>query len=174
MLTDIAVRNAKPADKPYKLSDERGLYLHVMPNAGRYWRMNYRHAGKQKTLAIGVYPDVSLKDARERRDDARRLMSNGVDPGEVKAAQKASGKEAAGNSFEVLAREWFATARGGWVASHADRIMRRLERDVFPWLGSKPITEVKAPDVLRTLRRIEDRGAVETAHRAMGNIGQVF
>lgn len=174
MLTDVAVRNAKPTDKPYKLSDERGLYLHVMPNGGRYWRMNYRYADKQKTLALGVYPDVSLKDARERRDEARRLITNGVDPGEVKAAQKASSKEAAGNSFEVVAREWFAKVSTGWVASHADRIMRRLERDVFPWLGSKPITEIKAPDVLRALRRIESRGALETAHRASQNIGQVF
>lgn len=174
MLTDVAVRNAKPADKPYKLSDERGLYLHVMPHGGRYWRMNYRFAGKQKTLAIGVYPDVSLKDARERRDEARRLTTKGVDPCEVKAAQKASSKEAAGNSFEVVAREWFAKVSVGWVPSHADRIMRRLERDVFPWLGGKPIAEIKAPDVLRALRRIESRGALETAHRALQNIGQVF
>lgn len=174
MLTDIAVRNAKAKEKPCKLTDERGLYLFVQPNGGRYWRMNYRFDGRQKTLALGVYPDISLKDARGRRDEARRLLANGADPGGVKAAQKASRKEAAGNSFEVIAREWFAKARAGWVPSHANRIMRRLERDAFPWLGSKPIADIKAPDVLRALHRIENRGAVETAHRALQNIGQVF
>lgn len=174
MLADIAVRNAKAADKPYKLSDERGLYLHVMPNGGRYWRMNYRHVGKQKTLALGIYPDVTLKDARERRDAARRLLADGVDPGAAKAAQKASNVAAAANSFEAIAREWFARVGVAWVPSHADRIMRRLERDVFPWIGKKPIAEIKAPEVLQTVRRIESRGAVETAHRALQNIGQIF
>lgn len=174
MLTDIAVRNTKAADKPYKLSDERGLYLHVMPNGGRYWRMNYRHIGKQKTLALGIYPDVTLKDARDRRDVARRLLADGVDPGAAKAAQKASNVAAAANSFEAIAREWFARKGVAWVPSHADRIMRRLERDVFPWIGKKPIAEIKAPEVLQTVRRIESRGAVETAHRALQNIGQIF
>lgn len=174
MLADIAVRNAKAADKPYKLSDERGLYLHVMPNGGRYWRMNYRHVGKQKTLALGIYPDITLKDARERRDAARRLLADGVDPGAAKAAQKASNVAAAANSFEAIAREWFARVGVAWVPSHADRIMRRLERDVFPWIGRKPIAEIKAPEVLQTVRRIESRGAVETAHRALQNIGQIF
>lgn len=174
MLTDIAVRNAKASDKPYKLSDERGLYLHVMPNGGRYWRMNYRHVGKQKTLALGIYPDVTLKDARERRDAARRLLADGVDPGAAKAAQKASNVAAAANSFEAIAREWFARVGVAWVPSHADKILRRLERDVFPWIGKKPIAEIKAPEVLQTVRRIESRGAVETAHRALQNIGQIF
>ena len=174
MLTDIAVRNTKAADKPYKLSDERGLYLHVMPNGGRYWRMNYRHIGKQKTLALGIYPDVTLKDARERRDVARRLLADGVDPGAAKAAQKASNVAAAANSFEAIAREWFARVGVAWVPSHADKILRRLERDVFPWIGKKPIAEIKAPEVLQTVRRIESRGAVETAHRALQNIGQIF
>lgn len=174
MLTDIAVRNTKAADKPYKLSDERGLYLHVMLNGGRYWRMNYRHMGKQKTLALGIYPDVTLKDARERRDVARRLLADGVDPGAAKAAQKASNVAAAANSFEAIAREWFARVGLAWVPSHADKILRRLERDVFPWIGKKPIAEIKAPEVLQTVRRIENRGAVETAHRALQNIGQIF
>lgn len=174
MLTDIAVRNTKAADKPYKLSDERGLYLHVMPNGGRYWRMNYRHMGKQKTLALGIYPDVTLKDARERRDVARRLLADGVDPGAAKAAQKASNVAAAANSFEAIAREWFARKGVAWVPSHADKILRRLERDVFPWVGKKSIAEIKAPEVLQTVRRIESRGAVETAYRALQNIGQIF
>lgn len=174
MLTDIEVRNTKAADKPYKLSDERGLYLHVMLNGGRYWRMNYRHMGKQKTLALGIYPDVTLKDARDRRDVARRLLADGVDPGAAKAAQKASNVAAAANSFEAIAREWFARVGVAWVPSHADKILRRLERDVFPWIGKKPIAEIKAPEVLQTVRRIESRGAVETAHRALQNIGQIF
>lgn len=174
MLSDVTVRNAKAKETPYKLADERGLYLFVKPEGGRYWRMNYRFDGRQKTLALGVYPDVSLKDARDRRDEARRLLANGADPGAVKAAQKVARAEAAANSFEAIGREWFIKMRSQWVPSHAERIIRRLERDVFPWLGRKPIDGISAPDVLAVLRRTETRGAVETAHRTLQNIGQVF
>ncbi|ASJ23713.1 tyrosine-type recombinase/integrase [Laribacter hongkongensis] len=174
-LTDTACRNAKPADgdKPIKLSD--GLGLHLLVNTtGKYWRLAYRFGGKQKTLALGVYPAVSLKDARERRDEARKLLAADIDPGEARKAQKAAGSLNAANSFEVIAREWHGKFLPTWTTSHADKIMRRFERDVFPWLGSRPVAEIDAPALLAVLRRVESRGAIETAHRAMQSAGQVF
>lgn len=175
-LTDTACRNAKPADgdKPIKLSD--GLGLHLLVNTtGKYWRLAYRFGGKQKTLALGVYPAVSLKDVRERRDEARKLLASGIDPGEARKAQRAAGSLNAANSFEVIAREWHGKFLPTWTTSHADKIMRRFERDVFPWLGSRPVAEIDAPALLAVLRRIESRGATETAHRTMmQSAGQVF
>ncbi|MBL8438427.1 MAG: integrase arm-type DNA-binding domain-containing protein [Zoogloeaceae bacterium] len=173
-LTDTAIRHARPGDKPVKLSDEKGLYLLIHPNGGKWWRFDYRFGDKRKTLSMGVYPDVSLKDARERRDQARKLLAQDIDPGENRKVQKAAKQERAANSFEVVAREWFAKNSPRWAKSHADKIIARLENDVFPWLGEKPIAEIKAPDLLVCLRRIEDRGAVDTAHRAQQNCGQVF
>lgn len=173
-LTDTAIRNTKPADKPLKLTDERGLYLLLKPNGSRWWRFDYRYGDKRKTLSMGVYPDVSLKEARNRRDEARKLLASDVDPGENRKAVKAAKLEKAANSFEVVAREWYAKYSPTWNESHGERIIRRFERDIFPWIGSKPIAEIAAPELLTTVRRIEDRGAVETAHRALGNCGQVF
>ena len=173
-LTDTAVRNAKPAKKTAKLFDERGLYLEVSPAGGKWWRHKYRFEGKEKRLSLGVYPDVGLKEARERRDAARQLLARGVDPGEHRKAQKLARTEQAANSFEVVAREWIAKYATTWAASHRDRTLRRLERDVFPWIGSRPICDIHAPEVLTVLRRIEARGAGETAHRALSNCGQVF
>jgi integrase len=173
-LTDTAARNAKPGDKTRKLSDEKGLYLEITPRGGRYWRLKYRFGGREKRLALGVYPDVSLKDARERRDEARKLLANGVDPGEMKKAAKRSTAEASANSFEAVAREWYAKFSPAWTESHGGRILHRLERDIFPWLGTRPISQITASELLTALRRIENRGAVETAHRAMQNCGQVF
>jgi integrase len=135
--------------------------------------MDYRVNGKRKTLALGVYSDMSLKDARERRDEARKLLVNGIDPGETRKAQKADRAEDM-NTFEAVAREWFAKYSPNWVANHANKIIRRLERDVFPWIGKRPIREINAPELLTVLRRIETRDALETAHRAMQNCGQVF
>jgi integrase len=135
--------------------------------------MDYRVNGKRKTLALGVYSDVSLKDARERRDEARKLLVNGIDPGETRKAQKADRAEDM-NTFEAVAREWFAKYSPNWVTNHANKIIRRLERDVFPWIGKRPIREINAPELLTVLRRIETRDALETAHRAMQNCGQVF
>lgn len=170
MLTEIAVKGARPSEKPYKLSDGRGMYLLVTPEGSRWWRLDYRIDGKRKTLALGVYPDISLKLARERRDDARELIAQGIDP----SAKRKAEKEAPNNSFEAVAREWFEKFKSQWVDSHADKIIRRLERDVFPWLGAKAIGSIKAPELLTVIQRIEARGAVETAHRAMQNCGQVF
>lgn len=157
-LTDTAVRNAKPGDKPAKMFDERGLFLIVTPAGGKWWRLRYKFDGKEKLLSLGVYPDVSLKDARDRRDEARKLLANAIDPGENRKVQKAAKVERAANSFEAIAREWFAKNRETWAVSHADKIIARLENDVFPWLGGKAIAEITAPDVLSVLRRIEGRG----------------
>jgi len=173
-LTDTATRNAKPGTTARKLADEKGLFLLVTPAGGKWWRFKYRFDGKEKLLSLGVYPDVSLKDARDRRDEARRLLADGIDPGMNRKAQKAARIERGANSFEVVAREWYAKHSAAWVGSHGNRILRRFERDIFPWIGGRPIAEVTAPELLAAVRRIESRGALETAHRALGNCGQVF
>lgn len=173
-LTDTAIRNAKPLDKPTKMADGGGLYLLLKPNGSRWWRLDYRFGGKRKTLSMGVYPDVGLKEARTRRDEARKLLAADVDPGENRKAIKATKDEQSANSFEVVAREWFAKISPSWAKGHADKIIRRLERDLFPWLGSRPIAEITAPELLQSLHRIEARGVLETAHRALQNSGQVF
>ncbi|MDR1888351.1 MAG: integrase arm-type DNA-binding domain-containing protein [Zoogloeaceae bacterium] len=173
-LSDTAIKNAKPAAKPYKLADEKGLYLFVTPAGGKLWRMQYRFEGKQKLLALGKYPDISLKDARERRDEARKLLANGVDPGEVKKAQKTAKQVRAANSFEVLAREWFEKWKTDKAESHYRKVIARLENDVFPWLGGVPVSDVTAPLVLAVLRRIESRGVIDTAHRAKESISLVM
>jgi len=157
-----------------KLFDERGLYLEVSPSGGKWWRLKYRFDGKEKRLSLGVYPDVGLKDARARRDSARRLLSEGVDPSANRKAQRSTSSEHAANSFEVIAREWFERYSPNWVPSHASRIIRRLERDIFPWIGKAAVADLTPPQVLEVVRRIEDRGALETAHRALQNCGQVF
>jgi len=173
-LTDTAIRTTKPADKPIKLFDERGLLLLVAPSGGKWWRFRYRFDGKHKSLSMGVYPDVSLAKARERRDEARKLLADGIDPSKNRKAQKAARADRNANSFEVVAREWFAKFKPNWVEAHSDKVIRRLERDVFPWIGGDPIAEVRAPDLLACLRRVESRGTVETAHRALQSCGQIF
>ena len=173
-LTDVSIRNAKAGYKTVKLFDERGLYLEIAPSGGKWWRLKYRFDGKEKRLSLGVYPDVSLKDARERRDSARKLVADGVDPSENRKAQKSAKADRAANSFEVVTREWFAKYSSTWVDHHGDRILRRFERDLFPWIGERPISEVTAQELLAVIRRIESRGAVETSHRALSNCGQVF
>jgi integrase len=173
-LTDTAIRTAKPTAKPQRLFDGGGLYLEVSPAGGKLWRLKYRHGGKEKRLALGAYPDTGLRDARDKRDAARKLLAAGVDPGEQRKAAKAAGDERAANSFEVVAREWHAKQSATWVELHASRIMLRMENDVFPWLGSRPIADVTAKEVLATVNRIVDRGAVESAHRVLQNCGQVL
>ncbi|MBT7936825.1 MAG: integrase arm-type DNA-binding domain-containing protein [Nitrospina sp.] len=171
-LTNTTIRNAKPGEKTCKLYDERGLYLEVSPNGGKWWRLKYRYNGKEKRLSLGVYPDVTLKMARERRDESRKLLADNIDPSEHRKAQK--GGRGEGNSFEVVAREWFAKYSQNWTPDHGHRIIRRLERDIFPWIGDKPVGEITAPELLSVIQRIEKRGALETTHRALGNCGQVF
>jgi integrase len=173
-LSDIKIRNAKPAEKPVRLFDERGLYLEVSPAGGKWWRFKYRFAGKEKRLSLGVYPDVSLKDARDSREDCRKMLAGGVDPSDNRKASKLASSEQASNTFEVVTREWFAKFSPGWAASHSGRLLEFFERDVFPWLGNRVISDVTAKDLLAVIRRIEERGALETAHRARGRCGQVL
>lgn len=173
-LNDVAVRKAKPTDKSYRMADGGGMYLEVMPNGSKYWRMKYRIEGKEKRLAFGVYPDVSLALARERRDDARKLLAQGIDPSETKKATKAATTDKAANSFEVVAREWWASHMATKADTHKDKVLRRFELYIFPWLGSKPIADITAPQVLEAIKRIEKLGILETAHRALQTSGQVF
>lgn len=173
-LSDTSIRNAKPPEKPIKLADGGGLYLLLKPNGAKWWRLDYRFAGKRKTLSMGVYPEVGLKAARDKRDVAKRLLADGIDPGEARKIQKAARSERAENSFEVVAREWFAKFSPNWADSHSVKIIRRLERDVFPWLGARPIAEIKAAELLRAIKKTESRGVLETAHRALQNCSQIF
>ena len=180
---DIVFRNAKTKDKAYKLPDEKGLYLYIKPNGSKFWRFKYRFAGKEKLLSIGMYGDVSLSDARDAVEEARKLLAKDIDPGLVKQSNKRIKKEATENSFEKIAREWHAkrttshkksTNKKIWTTKHAERILTSLEKDIFPYIGSKPINEITAPDLLTILRRIENRGAIDTAHRAHQNCSQIF
>ncbi|MDE0250343.1 MAG: integrase arm-type DNA-binding domain-containing protein [Gammaproteobacteria bacterium] len=173
-LSNTSIRNAKADEKSRKLFDGGGLYLEVTPRGGKWWRLKYRFEGKEKRLSLGVYPDVTLKDARTRRDEARKLLVNGVDPSEQRKAEKAARANEAANSFEALAREWFAKRASIWSPSHATRVISQLEGDVFPWIGPRPITRITAPQLLETLRRIEQRGALETAYRVLSYCSQVF
>ena len=172
-LTDTAVRNVKPTEKPYKISDEKGLYL-LVSATGKYWRYDFRFGGKRKTLAIGVYPSVSLANARDKRDGARKLLANDTDPSLVKAINKQAKYQAAENTFEAIAREWYASRLPNWAPATAAKVKRFLENDLFPWLGKRPIKDIGAPDLLATVRRVESRGALELAHRIREYAGQVF
>jgi integrase len=172
-LTDTKVRTVKPTEKSQKLFDGWGLYLLVTPTGGKLWNLKYRFEGKEKKLSLGVYPDISLAEARQRRDQARTLLANGADPGDTRKAQKAAGVEET-ETFEVIAREWHAKFTPSWAASHADKILRRFELYVFPWLGDRPIKSITAPELLGVLRRIEGKGTLDTAHRTKQTCGQVF
>lgn len=173
-LTDTALRNAKPGARQVKLFDALGLFLIVAPAGGKWWRLKYRFEGREKLLSLGTYPDVSLKQARLKRDAARGQLANGIDPGANRKAARAAQADDQADGFEVVAREWFGKFAPVWSAGHADKIIRRLERDVFPWLGKKPIGGITAPELLQALRRVENRGAVETSHRALQNCSQIF
>lgn len=171
-LNDPACRKATPQDKPFRMADGGGLYLEVMPNGSKYWRLKYRHGGKENRLAFGVYPEIGLKDARNKRDAARRLLNEGVDPGAAKRAAKMS--QGGGDSFEALAREWLEQTDAKRVASTNLAIKTRLEADLLPWLGKRPINEIKAPELLAALRRIEARGSLIVAKRLRQIAGQIF
>lgn len=171
-LTDTQVRNARPGRRQYKLSDGAGLCLVVKPNGSKWWRFDYRFQGLRKTISLGVYPDVPLHKARKKRDAAREQRADGIDPSEARKAEKRA--QANTDSFEAVAREWYAQKRPGWAESHASKVLRRLERDVFPYIGRRPVDQIDAQELLRILRRIESRGTVDTAHRAKQNCSQVF
>lgn len=176
-LSDAAIKKARYSrddGKPERLTDEKGMYLELSPAGGKLWRLKYRFGGKEKRLALGAYPEVGLKAAREKRDAARALLAEGIDPGTERKIQKSAKNEQATNSFEYVAREWLAKNAATWAESHTMNIMRRLERDVFPWVGSREMTAINAAELLSVLRRIEERGAHETAHRVRENCGQIF
>ncbi|MBM4205474.1 MAG: DUF4102 domain-containing protein [Gammaproteobacteria bacterium] len=173
-LTIAAIKNAKSADKPKRLYDERGLYLEIAPNGGRWWRFKYRFDGKEKRLSFGVFPDVGLKEAREARDETRKLVAQGIDPSIQRKAEKCLRVETGQNTLEVIAREWFEKQKPGWSEVHAKNVIERLQNNVFPWLGKQPIVDIRAKDLLGVLRRMEARGAIETAHRTRGICGAIF
>lgn len=173
-LTDAKVRSLKASEKQYKVADGRGLFLVITTSGSKYWRFRYRFVGKEKSLAIGIYPDVSLSEARDKAHEARKMLANDIDPGVEKQNKKRARKLAAANTFETIAREWFQKNSTRWIDSHGKRIMNRLEKDVFPFVGKRPITELSAPEILTVLQRIENRGAIETAHRTHQNFGQIF
>ena len=174
MLSKLLIDKTKPQAKTVRLSDGRGMYLEISPAGGKWWRFKYRFAGKERRISLGVYPDVPLAAAREKREEARRQVAAGIDPGEQRKAAKVALIESTENTFEAIAREWFGMFSTKWVKGHADKIIRRLELNVFPWLGARPIKAITAPELLAVLRRVESRGANETAHRALQVCGRVF
>lgn len=173
-LSDTAIRNLKVPSKPTKISDDRGLFLLLTPSGGKLWRFKYRFDRKERLLALGRYPDVSLAKARERREDARRLLADGIDPNAHRKIHKEARAELLRNTFEAVAREWYSRELPVWAPTQAKKMTGILEKDLFPWLGSRAITEIKAPELLGVLRRIEQRGAAEVARRALQCCGQVF
>lgn len=174
MLSDVQIRNARPKEKAYRMSDSQGLYIEISPAGGKLWRYKYRFEGKEKRLGLGRYPDVGLKEAREKHAGERKLLASGIDPSEHRKAQKQAVALRSANSFEVVAREWFIKQSPNWADSHSKTVIRRLERDIFPYMGERPIAEIKAPELLAVIHRVEERGALETAHRELNICGQIF
>ncbi|EJP6756160.1 tyrosine-type recombinase/integrase [Enterobacter kobei] len=168
------VDTAKPKDKPYKLADGGGLYLLVNPNGARYWRLKYRVAGKEKLLALGVYPDVTLADARAKRDEAKRGIAGGIDPSEAKREEKIARELNVRNTFQEIACEWHSSKLYKWSEGYASDIMEAFNKDVFPYIGKKPISEIKPLELLNVLRRMEGRGATEKAKKVRQRCGEVF
>jgi integrase len=173
-LTDRAIKSTKAGTSIKKLSDGNGLTLLVYPNRSKYWVYRYRHLGKEKSLSLGVYPEVSLADARLKLTAARNLLSDGQDPSETRKALKRQAMVSAENNFEAIAREWIAAKNSAWTPRYTEFVIRRLEKDVFPHLGSRPIRDISAPELLSVVRIIEKRGALELANRVMQCCGQIF
>ncbi len=173
-LTDIAIRKAKPTDKPYKLADADGLYLLVSPNGGKYWRFKYYFVGKEKLIAFGTYPEVSLIEAREKRIAARKLLANSTDPNSQRKEAKRKLVYGIQNNFEAVAKEWFETNKPKWVPDHAARLWRRVEANILPELGDRPIAEIKPLELLEVIRKVEKRGATELSHRLLHSCRAIF
>ena len=173
-LTDAAIRQAKPRDKSRKIYDSRGLYLEIAPRGTKAWRFKYRFADREKRISLGIYPEVSLKLARERRDEARKLLARDIDPSAYRKAQKQSRRQWDRNSFEAVAAEWIAKHSPNWSVGYVRRIERDLGKDVFPWIGTKPVAELTAAELLAALRRIEERGNLDMAHRTLQVCGRVL
>ncbi|CAE6855822.1 Prophage integrase IntS [Paraburkholderia nemoris] len=173
-LTDIAVRSAAPRERVYRLTDGGGMYLEIAPSGGKYWRLKYRFGGRERRLALGVYPDVSLAAARKKRSAAREQLAAGIDPGDVKKADKRAARLNANNSFEAVALDWLEERKSVVQIGQHEKTLARLKSDVFPWLGKRPITEIDAPEILLVLKRIDGRGARYSAHRVRSEISRVF
>ncbi len=173
-LNDRQIRNAKPSDKPYKLTDGNGLYLQITPAGGKLWRLKYRFDSKEKLLSIGKYPAVSLVEARQAAENARQMLAQGQDPAAAKQQAKQERQTAIANSFENIAREWHSNRLPGWTPNHAARVWHSLEVDALPTIGRLPITEIKAPLLLEMIRGIEARGVSETASRVLQRVKSVF
>ena len=173
MLSDVSIRKAKASSKPPKLTDGRGLYVLLTPAGQRWWSFKYRFAGKEKLLSLGVYPDVSLKQARDKCEEVRKLVAAGNDPSAARQAEKRAVREAAANDFEAVAREWLENIRGDWSPQHHSDSLKRFEMFIFPKIGHRPIREITAPDLLAALRGIEARGTIESAHKVARACGQV-
>lgn len=174
MLTDIAIKRAPATDKHYRMPDERGLHLLVRTNGKKLWQLRYRHEGKEKTASLGQYPDVSLKDAREKRDALRKLVAAGADPVASRRAALALKRSNAANTFEAVAREWHTHWKASRSERHVDQVLRRFEANVFPSIGARPISEIEAPELVRLAQAIAARGALDVAARALQTCGQVF
>lgn len=173
-LTGSAARNAKPREKDYKLADGMGMYLLVTASGSKWWRIKYRFAGKEKSLSLGTYPETTLAAARVKRSETRHMLKNGIDPALQRKQQKSAMAIAATNSFEAVAREWHAKNKPRWSEVSASRTLTTLEQDVFPWIGSRPISEIKSLELLAVLRRVEERKVFHTAHRILGHLGQIM
>ncbi len=173
-LTDIIAKNAKPQKTQFKLFDEKGLFLLITPNGSKYWRMKYRFDGKEKLLSFGTYPETSLKEARNKRDAARKQIQEGFDPSQEKKLAKLTRLINSENSFENVAREWHEKQNQRLTTKHSKTVLKRLETDMFPLLGSRPINQITAPELLVTIQKIEKRGAIDLAHRAMQTAGQIL
>ena len=173
-LKDIHVKNAKAKAKPYRLFDGGGLYLEVTPSGGKCWRYKYRYAGKERRLSLGLYPDVSLAEARERHSAARKALSAGHDPNEVKRESKRQTILRSANTFEMVAREWHKSRLHTWTPKHGAKLLKRLEADAFPKLGHRPVAEINAAELLSVVKKVEERGALDVAHRLLQNCAQVF
>lgn len=173
-LSDVAIKNAKPQNKPIKLFDGGGLFLLVTPNGGKWWRLKYRVEGKEKLLSLGVYPAVGLKEARRRRDEAREQLALGIDPSQNRKAVKAAQLAESLNGYEIVAREWFSKYSLGWSESNKVKVIARQENYIFPFVGTKPVNQITAPELLEALRHIERRGSLDTAHRALQDCSRIF
>ena len=173
-LTDTVIKNAKPKEIDVKLADEKGMYLLIKKSGAKYFRLDYRFAGKRKTLALGVYPETSLKEARDKRDEARKLISNNLDPSEAKKSHKLQLVAEANNSLKSIALEWHNKLKSKWSADHADRKWHYLEKDVFPVFGNTPIKNITPRELLTLFEKIQARGAIDVAHRVKGLCGEVF
>lgn len=173
-LSDKACKNAKPIEKPYKLFDGGGLFLEVMPNGSKLWRLKYRFLGKEKRISLGAYPIVSLADARDGRAKAKKLLVQGADPSNAKQIQKREAIRNAENTFKAVALEWHEKQLSQWTPNHAQNVTRRMDVDIFPYIGNRPIADIDAPELLTVLRRIEARGALDVTARVKQIAGQVF